>query len=51
MLPISSVVVVANPHRVEPSVNISTENSHTFFAPNRREAQPLSGITAASDSR
>jgi hypothetical protein len=32
-------------------VNISTENSHTFLAPNRREAQPLIGITAASDSR
>ena len=47
---ISSVVEVASPQSAEPAVNSTTETRYTCLAPNRRAAQPLTGITAASAS-
>ncbi len=47
----SSVVLVAIAHSAEPTVNSTSEIMYTRFAPNRRAAQPVIGITAASDSR
>ena len=48
---ISAVVEVARPHSAEPAVNRTSEMMYTRLAPNRRAAQPVTGITAASDSR
>ena len=48
---ISSLVDVASPQRAEPAVNKISEVTYTRLAPNRRAAQPVTGITAASDSR
>ena len=38
-------------HSAEPTVNSTSEVMYTRFAPKRRAAQPVTGITAASDSR
>jgi hypothetical protein len=48
---ISSLVVCAKPQSAEPPVKSAIESSQTFLGPKRRAAQPLTGITAASDSR
>ena len=47
----SSVVEVATAHSAEPTVNSTSEVMYTRFAPKRRAAQPVTGITAASESR
>ncbi len=47
---ISSVSVVARPQSSEPSVKSVREMRKTRLAPKRREAQPVTGITAASES-
>ena len=47
---ISSSIEVAKPHSAEPRTNSTSETSQTDFAPNRRDAQPETGITAASES-
>ena len=38
-------------HSAEPAVNSTSEVMYTRLAPKRRAAQPVTGITAASDSR
>ena len=45
-----SVLDVARPQRTDPIVNRIREAMKTRLAPSRRAAQPLTGITAASDS-
>ena len=47
----SDVVEEAAAHSAEPTVNSTSEVRYTRFAPKRRAAQPVTGITAASDSR
>ena len=47
----SEVVEAASAHSPEPSVNSTSETMYTRLAPKRRAAQPVTGITAASDSR
>ena len=47
----SAVVVVAVAHSAEPAVKSTSELRYTRLAPKRRAAQPVTGITAASDSR
>ncbi len=47
---ISSVTWVARPHRNDPAVNSPSEIRNSGLAPKRREAQPVTGITAASAS-
>jgi hypothetical protein len=46
----SSVVEPAIPHSTEPSTNSTSETRYTRLAPNRRAAQPETGITAPSAS-
>ena len=41
----------ARPHSAEPAVNRTSEMMYTRLAPNLRAAHPVTGITAASDSR
>ncbi len=48
---ISSGADEAIPHSAEPAVNSTSDNRYTGLAPNRRAAQPETGITAASASR
>ena len=45
------MVEPATAHRAEPAVNRTSEVMYTRLAPNRRDAQPVTGITAASASR
>ena len=47
---INSSTDVARPQSSEPIVNRIREIRKTRLAPNRRDAQPVTGITAASDS-
>ena len=47
----SATSVLDSPHSAEPSVNSTSEVRYTRLAPKRRAAQPVTGITAASDSR
>ena len=47
----SSGVVVAVAHSAEPAVKSTSEVMYTRLAPKRRAAQPVTGITAASESR
>ena len=46
----SWLVDVASPHSAEPAVNSTSETTNTRFDPNRRAAQPVTGMTAASAS-
>ena len=46
----SSVVELASPHSADPAVKSTSETTYTRLAPNRRAAQPVTGITAASAS-
>jgi hypothetical protein len=41
----------ARPHSAEPAVNSTSDTMYTCLAPKRRAAQPVKGITAASESR
>ena len=47
----SEVSDPATAHSPEPAVNSTSETRYTRLAPNRRAAQPVTGITAASASR
>ena len=47
----SDSAVRARPHSADPHVNASARTSHTRRVPNRSLAQPVSGMTAVSDSR
>jgi len=42
---------VARPHSAEPSVKSTTDTMNSRRAPYRLAAQPVTGITAASESR
>jgi len=47
----SVVVELAAAQSAEPAVKRTSEVRYTRLAPHRRAAQPVIGITAASDSR
>ena len=39
------------PHSAEPAVKSTSDTRYTRLAPKRRDAQPVNGITVASESR
>ena len=47
---ISSVEEFASPQSAEAAVNRASDTRYTCLAPNRSAAQPLTGMTAASES-